>query len=134
MKTHDEAIVHFFSKMDIEMLDTFMREEQYQDMAKPRFLKLLDSAFEIMKGLGDEHLETYPGACIGCAANKGCTGFSFVGNKTGNYLNMVVKTEDDQVIDIFECSTFSSDLPEKCGRKVWIDDMFANNENLKANK
>ena len=128
MKTHYQAIVDFFSKMDIEMLDTFLDKEQYQDMPKRKFLTLLSNAFEIMKKSGDTQLETYSGACNGCAENKGCTGFSFVGNKTGNYLNMVVKSKNDRVVDIFECSSFKSEMPEKRGRKVWIDDIFGNNE------
>jgi hypothetical protein len=86
-----------------------------------------------MKRLGDTGLEMYPGACIGCEKNKGCTGYSFVGNKTGNYMNVIIKADDNRVLDIFECSSFKSDGAEKRGRKVRIDDIFGNNENLKEN-
>jgi hypothetical protein len=130
LKTHYQAIVDFFSQMDVEMLDTFLEKEQYQDMPKTKFLALLGKTFEIMRSSGDTQLEMYTGACNGCAENKGCTGFSFLGDKTGNYLNMVVKSENDQVVDIFECSSFKSEMPENRGRKVWIDDMFGNNEDL----
>lgn len=130
MKTHYQAIVDFLSKMDIEMLESFLDLDEYQDMPRSKFLLLLGNAFEVMKRLGDTQLEIYSGACNGCAENKGCTGFSFVGNKTGNYLNIVIKTSDDRVIDIFECSSFKSEMPEKRGRKVWIDDMFGNNQSL----
>jgi hypothetical protein len=132
LKTQEQAIIHFFSHMDIEMLDEFLELEQYQDMPKAKFLGLLNDAFCKCDEAGDSHLIKYPGACNGCAENKGCTGFAFLGNKTGNYLNMVIKTKDDRVIDLFECSSFKSDTPEKKGRKVWIDDIFGNNEDLNS--
>ena len=128
MKTHYQAIVDFFSKMDIEMLDTFLEMGQYQDMPKSKFMALLRNAFDTMKKSGDVRLEMYRGTCMGCAKNKGCTGFSFVGNRTGNYINMIIKENQDRVTDIFECSSFESENSKKRGRKIWVDDMFRNND------
>ena len=116
------------------MLDAFLDMKQYQDMPKKTFMTLLARAFETMKKSGEASLEMYPGICTGCAENKWCTGFSFVGNRTGNYMNMIIKEDQGRVTDIFECSSFKSEQSEKRGRKVWIDDMFGNNENLKASK
>jgi len=123
--SHKEAIVQFIATMDIEMLDAFLDENRtYQDLRKDRFLALLEKSFLKAKELGNSQFLVYTGKCGGCKENFGCSGFTFLGNETKHYMDLIVKSENDRVTDIFECSSFrNTDELSKKG-KIWIDDIY----------
>lgn len=123
--THKEAIVHFISKMDIEMLDTFLTKNRtYQDLRKDRFIFLLEEAFTKAQHLGNTHFLVYEGKCGGCKENFGCSGFTFLGNETNHYMDIIVKSEKDEVSDIFECSQFTNPMKLPKTKRILIDDIF----------
>lgn len=105
------------------MLDTFLNEPRYQDMPKDRFIRKLALAFDKMKAEGNEELSRIPGTCGVDCGNKGCTGFSFVGDKTGNYINVIIEAKEGRVTDLYECSSFETGRP-KSGRRLWIDNIW----------
>jgi len=43
----------------------------------------------------------------------GCSGYAFLGNKSGQYMDLVFKEEKGRVTDIYDCSEFKADSPEK---------------------
>ena len=123
--SHTEAIVHFIAVMDVEMLDTFLDEDRtYQDLRKDRFILLLGKAFQKARELGNTHFLVYRGKCGGCKENFGRSGFTFLGNETNHYMDIIVKSEKDHVTDVFECSRFTNPMKLQKTRRIWIDDIF----------
>ena len=106
-KTHLEAIIHFIEKMDIQKLDALLLKQSYSSISKAKFMEELKGVFDRFNDSKDTVLYAEPGICQGC--NNGCEGFTFLSNKSRNYIDLVIKSEDNIVTDIFECSQFKND-------------------------
>ena len=110
IKTQSEAIQHFIKKMDIEMVDAFLdNDKSYQDLEKYLFISKLQIAFEKFAELGDTHLIAVEGSCNSCDKSK--TGFTFIGNNSNNYMNIIFDTVDGKINDLYECSSFKNKEP-----------------------
>jgi replicative DNA helicase len=96
------AAKYYIQKMDIEMLELVLDEATYQDMPKNIFLNNLEILFAKMRGFGDTFFYSITGDCSNCF--KGKNGFTFVGNNTGNYFNLLFMIENHRLIDLHECS------------------------------
>jgi len=114
IKTQTDAVIHFFSKMDSEMISTLLDDSNtYQDFGKSLFIRKLGDLFFEFKSLGDSKLIHKSGRCFGCSC--GVSGYSFIGNKSKSYVDIVFVTDDkDKIIDIYECGEF---LNKKSGLK-----------------
>ena len=106
-KTHLEAIIHFIKKMDIQKLDELLLKERYCSISKDKFMKKLKGVFNSFNESGDTVLYSEPGVCNGCQI--GCGGFTFLSNKSRNYMDLIIKSENEIVTDIFECNKFKND-------------------------
>jgi tetratricopeptide (TPR) repeat protein len=106
-KTHLEAVIHFIEKMDIKKLDELLLKQSYSSISKAKFMVELKGVFDRFNDSKDTVLYAEPGICQGC--NNGCGGFTFLSNKSRNYIDLVIKSEDNIVTDIFECSQFKND-------------------------
>ena len=105
IETQAEALIHFFKKMDIEMIDDILDNDiTYQDFRKPFFISKLQIAFETFKKNGDTELISEPGRCNNC--NVCDSGFSFIGNNTGNFIDLIIQSENGKIVDLFECVEF----------------------------
>jgi hypothetical protein len=108
-QTRLEAIIYFWAHLDIEMIDSFLKNDRtYQDFPKYLFVSKLIKAFEQFEKSGDKVLTLHKGGCAGCS--KGCRGFTFLG-KRGDYMDILFLMEDDEIKDIYECSNFVNDEP-----------------------
>lgn len=108
LSTQVEAIIHFLSLMDAQMIDSFLDDDHtYQDFPKNIFLHKLQLAFDQFQRAGDTFLNAHNGVCNGC--KKGCKGISFVGNISRNYLDILIESKDDRVTDLYECADFVND-------------------------
>ncbi|MGL6269330.1 MAG: hypothetical protein ACRC2O_15460, partial [Chitinophagaceae bacterium] len=87
--TKKETIIHYFEKMDIRMLDILLDDTKtYQNASKDIFLEKLALAFKKFKNINDTFLTSYKGICGSkVCPNKGCKGFSFVGNISGQHID-----------------------------------------------
>jgi hypothetical protein len=64
INTQSEAVLHFFKKLDIEMVNELLEADRtYSDLEKPLFVHKLGNAFNEFLAAGDEHLFLYPGKC-----------------------------------------------------------------------
>lgn len=124
MKTHEEAILHFFSKMDLEMLETFLDMATYQDLPKDTFIRKLAIAFGKFHNAGDVELVRHTGVCKGSCENKGSKGYAFIGNQSDMQMNIVILVKDDRVVDLFDCFGLSSSKTPKGCKKVFINSLF----------
>lgn len=106
LKTQFDAVIHFFSKMDADMISTLLDDDKtYQDFSKILFVRKLGDLFFEFSQLGDTFLVLDRGECYGCSC--GVSGYSFVGNKSKSYVDIVfMRDENKKVTDIYECGEF----------------------------
>ena len=106
------ATIHYFSKMDIGMLELILDEEKtYEHAVKDIFLKRLAIAFGKFKIAGDTELVAYAGTCFTKDCSLGCKGYCFIGNNSGLQLNLVFKEDETAYTDIYHCSQLVTELP-----------------------
>lgn len=110
IKTQSDAVLHFLQTMDIEMLDAVLVSiidmiEDFSD--KDYFIKRLRLVFNEFIQSGDTFLQRYPGKCNSdtCTFRRS-TGFTFVGNHSGNYIDLVMCIFKGEVLTIHECTSF----------------------------
>ena len=117
------AIQHFFETMDIEMIEAFLdNDKTYQDWKKSKFINKLNIAFEQFRNVGDSKLTSYPGSCGICDKSK--TGFTFIGNKSRNYMSVIFDVSEGKINDLYECSVFKcsqSDL--SLNERIYIEEV-----------
>jgi hypothetical protein len=102
-----QAIQHFIEKMDIEMVDAFLdNDKTYQDFEKYLFISKLHKAFATFADLGDTYLITVEGRCNSCDKTK--RGYTFIGNNSNNYMNIIFNTADNKINDLYECRDFKN--------------------------
>jgi hypothetical protein len=124
INTQAEAILHFFKKLDIDMVNELLdKDRTYSDLEKPLFIHKLGNAFDEFLAAGDKHLFLYPGKCCSVECDSsGCPGYAFVGNKSGLFMELVFKEEQGRVTDIYDCSDFNAySPPRKFDKCVKID-------------
>jgi hypothetical protein len=110
IKSKKELILESFQKMDSNMLDLVLDDSKtYQDANKEVFIEKLIEAFNKFKEGGDTCLIPYKGICTFTdCTNKGCKGYSFVGNSTKNHLDLIFEETDDNYNDIYHCNRFET--------------------------
>ena len=124
LKTQVEAILYFLQRLDIDMVSSVLEDTRtYQDFAKLLFIKKLDNALDKFIEAGDTYLNRYKGSCDSKSCNNKCKGYSFVGNNSGNYFDLIIEVKDELVNDIYECPSF------KCE-----DERIHKNENILIDK
>ena len=104
--TQAEALLYFFCRLDIDMVNELLDAERtYADLPKARFIEKLGVAFNKFIYAGDELLSLEAGFCssLDCD-NCGSLGYTFVGNVSGHFLDLVVVEEEGKIIDIFDCT------------------------------
>lgn len=110
LKTQADAVLYFLQRLDMNMLKLLLKEATYQDMDKRIFLRKLTYALETFIENGDTYLNVYPGKCISTECNNAsCLGYSFIGNKSANYMDLIFDVKVDLVKDIYECFHLSTD-------------------------
>ena len=121
IRNQSEAIIHFIKTMDIEMIDSFLdNDRKYQEFEKYLFISKLQDAFEQFKNFGDTKFIAHAGECNSC--NKGCKGFSFIGNMTNNYMDIIVESADGKIKDLYECANFKNENTALIkNKRIYID-------------
>jgi len=127
LKTHADAVLHFFKLMDIEMINDLLDNNRtYQEFPKDKFILKLDFAFEQFKTAGDTTLLLFAGSCGSQdCSNYKCTGFSFAGNQSGCFMNLIFDIQNGIVCDIYECHFFKKEAGNGVrGKKIFIDNCW----------
>lgn len=121
IKTQSDAVLHFLQHLDIEMIDSVLEPNRtYQDFEKNTFVQKLGYALDEFIQSGDTYLNRFPGQCNSEICNFKCKGFSFIGNNSGNYFDLIIDIKEGVVQDIYECTVFQS-LIEKLSRNRRIE-------------
>lgn len=107
IKTQSDAVLHFLQHLDIEMIDSVLEPNRtYQDFEKNTFVQKLGYALDEFIQSGDTYLNRFPGQCNSEICNYKCKGFTFVGNNSSNYFDLIIDIKEGVVQDIYECSLF----------------------------
>ena len=108
LATQLDAVLYFMQRLDIGMLKLILEDYfTYQDYDKKTFLKKLSNVFDEFLGKGNTYLNVFEGKCNSAAcSNLNCKGFSFVGNKTNHYMDLIIQIKESKVSDIYECYDF----------------------------
>ncbi len=120
LTTQADAVIYFIKKMDVEMVDTLLDNDYtYQNMPKDVFINKLTETIQSFEYAGDDYLEAFRGCCKGC--HYSCKGYAFIGNNSGNYLNLIIEIKKGQVVDIYDCALFKTDIPVERKQRIRID-------------
>jgi hypothetical protein len=123
LSNQSEAVIHFLKVLDIDMISLVLDDNRtYQDFKKHVFIQKLAAALDQFVQSGDTYLNHYNGFCNSELCNYRCKGYSFVGNNSGNYFNLIFSVEDGVVNDIYECTEFKClDENVKTNERIEID-------------
>ena len=106
LNTQLDAVVHFFTRMDVEMVSTLLDDKiTYQEYGKSLYIRKLGDLFFEFSQLGDTKLLVEKGECYGCSC--GVSGYTFVGSNSHAYIDFVfVADTEGRISDIYECGEF----------------------------
>jgi len=123
IKTQSDAVLHFLQRLDIEMIDSVLEPNRtYQDFEKNTFVQKLGYALDEFIQSGDTYLNSFPGQCNSEICNNKCKGFTFIGNNSGNYFDLIIDIKEGVVQDVYECSLFKCfDKAVKKNMRIEID-------------
>ena len=111
LKTQVDAVLYFLQRLDIDMVSSVLEDNRtYQNFAKPFFIKNLNDALDEFIEAGDTYLNRYNGSCNSKSCNYKCKGYTFVGNNSGNYFDLIIDVKDGVVNDIYECFNFKCEI------------------------
>lgn len=97
-----KVFAHYFSKLDIYGLENVLsNQNNYDGKTKQEYLELIEKQFVSLKDNGIQSLKAIPGVCDGC--EKGCSGFTFLDEKDGFYMDFMVKVNDSEIVNFMEC-------------------------------
>lgn len=114
-----DGFAYYFSRLDTDGLDKLLIDyKRYDGASKEQYLKLFKETFNTLKSKDITGLEVFPGVCNGCI-NKGCSGFSFVDNKTGLYIDIMIDVKDKEINNFMECYDFKNEK-QKLNKKERI--------------
>ncbi len=108
-----QAFAHYFSKLDIHGLGNVLSNNNYDGITKQEYLELIEKHFISLKNHGIQSLKAMPGVCDGC--EKGCSGFTFLDEKGGFFMDFMIKVKDSEIVDLMECYNFKNyvEVPNK---------------------
>jgi hypothetical protein len=108
--TYLQTILKSFATLDTGSLESNLRRDlTYQDTTAEIFLREMGRIFNMHKDSGDTHLILYEGKCGGTECPScGKRGYRFVGNHTGNFMDLIFECEGDDITDIYSCEHFMS--------------------------
>jgi predicted metal-binding protein len=102
-----EAILFFLQKLDIDMVNSILEDNRtYQEFKKRTFINKLDDAVDEFIRAGDTYLNRHSGFCNSEQCNFKSKGYSFIGNNSNNYFDLIFDIKDGVVHDIYECTKF----------------------------
>lgn len=124
IENQKDAVIHFISKFDLEMIDAILDEQyNYNDYGKDELLYNLKVVFRQYAEEGDDYLEVNKNSCD-CSLKDECnSAVTFVGNNSRRFLDLIIETKNEQVVDIYECTSMKDDYSLITNRKrIFLDE------------
>lgn len=105
-KSQADIILSAFRKMNIETINKNLDgTKTYQGSAKSIFVEKLALAFKEFRKEGDTSLDLYDGFCNSKSCNFRCQGFSFIGNNSNNYFDLIFDIVQGEIFDFYQCKS-----------------------------
>ena len=122
LKTLDDAVRHFIQDLDYDMVALLLKDLPEEEPGEIQlFLRRLERALKYFKNQGDTHLNVVQGKCTSCYPKS--SGFSFVGNVSKCYMNLIFHHTVKGHLDLMECKQFKTSFTAKNqGKRVYLDD------------
>jgi hypothetical protein len=120
-----ETFVHYFSSLDSKGLTSILKDDVlYDEHSKQDWTILFEKQFESFRKNNINHLKAIPGICSGC--KKGCSGYTFLDEGYGFYVDFVIEVNEQGTLDFTECVNLKNEiaLPNK------KEQIFFNEEGL----
>jgi hypothetical protein len=111
--SRNKLIVKAISEMDLEQLE-ILTENYLSEDKREEFLKDIKSKFNKFKVNNDTHLIAHSGSCNAYQCNIGASGYTFIGNNSKTYCDIIFENENGVCTDICKCHSFK------------VDDIFIN--------
>lgn len=136
--TLKSRILQAFQQMNTSLLKQILSENQAGNFeALPVYLQQFEKLFSKFKASGDTELIAYTGQCMTedkeVCVNCGKKGFSFFGNHSNNFIDLIFEEENGILTDIIFCSDFSNfqklDLNKLLNPKIFADESFFHQSN-----
>ncbi|MBP6756830.1 MAG: hypothetical protein KA210_11840, partial [Bacteroidia bacterium] len=119
---------HFFSNLNSIGLASLLKDEVlYDELPKDDWISLFEKQFESFKRNDIHYLKSIAGVCSGC--KKGCSGYTFLDEVNGFYVDFVIEVNDNGTIDFTECVNLKNEiaLPNK-KEQIFINEKGLYNE------
>lgn len=113
-KDDKASFVYYFSALDSKGLATVLKDDFiYDQQSKHDWITLFQNQFESFKRNNIQYLKPFDGACSGC--KKGCSGYTFLDERDGFYVDFVIEVNEEGAIDFTECVNLKNEivLPNK---------------------
>lgn len=124
-----ETFVHYFSLLDSKGLASILKDNVlYDEQSKQDWIILFENQFESFRENNINHLNSIPGICSGC--KNGCSGYTFLDEVDGFYIDIVIEVNEDGAIDFTECVNLKNEiiLPNK-KEQIFINEKGLNTNN-----
>ena len=111
MTSKKPLIIEAIATMNNSLLEVLLDDYKiYQDTTKETFLEKINGIFEDFKEKKDTELMPFKGKCNSTSCdNKGCAGYSFVGNVSKSYLCLIFEETENNFKDICHCYQFKTE-------------------------
>ena len=119
---------HFFSNLNSIGLASLLKDEAlYDEIPKDDWIALFEKQFESLKRNNIHYLKPISGICSGC--KKGCSGYTFLDEVSGFYVDFVIEVNEEGTIDFTECVNLINEiaLPNK-KEQIYINEKGLYNE------
>lgn len=120
-----ETFANYFSTMDVIGLTSFLKDDVlYDKLSKQDWIVLFENQFESFKSNNIHSLKPITGVCMGC--KRGCSGYTFLDEVSGFYVDLVIEVNEEGGIDFTDCTNLKNKIliPYK------IEQIFINNKSL----
>lgn len=103
------TFVDYFSNLDSNGLASILEDDVlYEEKSKQDWLALFDKQFESFRKNNINHLNPIAGICTGC--KKGCSGYTFLDEVNGFYVDFVIEVNEQGTIDFTECVNLKNEM------------------------
>lgn len=123
------AFVYYFSLLDSKGLASILKDDVlYDEQSKKDWIALFEKQFESFRKNNINHLNPIPSICSGC--KKGCSGYTFLDEVNGFYVDFVIEVNGNGTIDFTECVNLNNGiiLPNK-KEQIFINEKGLNTTN-----
>ncbi len=104
-----ETFVHYFSSLDSKGLNSILKDNViYDELSKQDWIILFEKQFESFRKNNINHLNPIPGICSGC--KNGCSGYTFLDEVDGFYVDIVIEVNEEGAIDFTECVNLKNEI------------------------